>query len=394
MRIVEVKDKKTIDEFLMLPVRLYKNDEHYIQPLNKDIESVFDAKKNKKFRHGEAIRWLLVDDAGKTIGRVAAFIDRKTANKSDQPTGGMGFFECINDQKAAFTLFDKCKAWLEERGMEAMDGPINFGERDRWWGLLVDGFYEPNYCMPYNFGCYKDFFEAYGFQIYFKQYTYYRKVKIGGISEIIREKADRVAQNPKYHFEHSRKKNLHKYTNDFQSIYNEAWGSIPGVAKMSSLQARALMNQLKPIIDEKLLWFAYYEDKPIAFYLMLPEINKVIRHMNGKMDLYGKMLFLYYKWAKKIDKAFGLIFGVVPEHQGKGVEGAIVMAFSEVAWAPGFPYEDFEMNWIGDFNPLMMRVAEQVGGKINKTHHTYRKLFDETKEFKRAPVMGRQKSKK
>src|SRR5687768_11344843 len=137
MKITEVTTQKHIKEFLLLPARLYKNSRTWIRPLDKDVESVFDREKNKTFRHGECVRWILLNDAGETIGRVAAFVNQKTVNKgNEQPTGGMGFFECIQEQKAAFMLFDQCKNWLQARGMEAMDGPINFGNRDRWWGLL------------------------------------------------------------------------------------------------------------------------------------------------------------------------------------------------------------------------------------------------------------------
>src|SRR4026208_569239 len=110
-------------EFLILPVKLYKNESNWIRPLDKDIESVFDKEKNKDFRHGECTRWILMNEKGETIGRVAAFVNKKTVSKgNDQPTGGMGFFECINDEKAAFMLFDRCKQWLQSKGMEAMDG--------------------------------------------------------------------------------------------------------------------------------------------------------------------------------------------------------------------------------------------------------------------------------
>jgi hypothetical protein len=117
MKTVEVKTDHHIREFNRLPVRLYKNQPYWIRPLDADVEAVFDRKKNKLFSHGEIIRWLLLNDAGETIGRVAAFIDQKTVNKgNDQPTGGMGFFECIQDQRAAFTLFNQCKEWLQQKG--------------------------------------------------------------------------------------------------------------------------------------------------------------------------------------------------------------------------------------------------------------------------------------
>ena len=103
-----------------------------------------------------------------STGRIAAFIDKNLAYTYDQPTGGIGFFECINDKESAFLLFDTAREWLKERGMEAMDGPINFGETDKYWGLLVNGFTHPSFEVPYNPPYYQDLFESYGFQTYYK----------------------------------------------------------------------------------------------------------------------------------------------------------------------------------------------------------------------------------
>lgn len=329
----------------------------------------------------------MVDPKGETIGRVAAFVNEKSKNKgNDQPTGGMGFFECVNDREIAFLLFDTCKHWLQERGLEAMDGPINFGDRDKWWGLLVDGYdIEPNYLQHYNFPYYKDLFEAYGFQMYFRQYTYARKTR-DPLSPKLALKAEKLSQDPGYSFRHMRLRDVEKYTEDFRIIYNKAWGG-HGVPDMTIHQARSIIMQLKPIIDEKIVWFGYYQDDPIAFFIMLPEVNQIFKHVNGKLDLAGKLKFVWHKWRRTCNKMFGLVFGIIPEHQGKGVEGALIMAARQMVQDDYHRYENFEMNWIGDFNPKMLRVAEQVGGHIGKTHITYRKLFDETREFKRHPFI-------
>ena len=355
----------------------------------EDIENVFDKKVNKFFRHGECIRWILQDGQGKTIGRVAAFIDKKKMNKdNDQPTAGMGFFECIDDQDAAFMLFDKCKLWMEKREMEAMDGPVNFGDRDKWWGLLVDGFnIEPNYTANYNHKYYKTFFEEYGFRNYFEQYTYARKTR-DPLSPSLAAKADRLEKNPRYTFKHLEKKNIDSYTEDFRIVYNLAWASHGGVAKMSSLQAKTVIKQLKPIMDEKILWFGYYDKKPIAFFIMIPEVNQIFKYVNGKLDWIGKLKFVWHRWRKSCNKMFGMAFGIVPDHQSKGVEGALIMAARQMVQDDYHRYENFEMNWIGDFNPKMIKVAEQVGGYRAKTHITYRKLFNKNQEFKRAKIIG------
>src|SRR6185312_8969660 len=147
MRMHEVTTDSDRQAFLQVAVTIYKNDPNWIRPLDKDINEVFDPEKNKFFKRGECTRWLLKDDRNNAIGRVACFVNRQY--KESQPTGGIGFFECINSQEAANFIFDHCKGWLQERGMEAMDGPINFGERDRWWGLVIEGFYSPLYGMNY-----------------------------------------------------------------------------------------------------------------------------------------------------------------------------------------------------------------------------------------------------
>ncbi len=382
--LVEVSNKKTVREFLHLPIKLYRHDKNWVRPLDRDVEKVFDRRHNKSFLNGECIRWILTGEKGETVGRVAAFIDRKNAFNNEQPTGGMGFFECINDNNAAFKLFDSCKKWLEARGMEAMDGPVNFGDRDRWWGLLVDGFFEPNYCMPYNFLYYKDLFEGYGFRNYFNQYTYGRPISTDGVDENIWKRAERVFSNPAYSFTNISKRNLHKAASDFLEVYNKAWAKHKGVRQLTMTHAMALIKNLKPIMDERLIWFGYFRGEPVAFFINIPEINQIIKKLNGKMDLIGKLKFLYYKKRQGCKKAFGIVFGVVPEHQGKGVESAIIKAFTDYTLKPGFPYSDLELNWIGDFNPPMMRVAQKIGAKVVKTHVTYRYLFDRNREFKRA----------
>lgn len=391
MKTVEVRTKAQIRDFLELPGRLYGDNPYWIRPLDKDIEAVFDPEQNRFFQKdgADCIRWLLLDDQETVIGRVAAFIDPDTVHKNNkQPTGGMGFFECINDQTAAKVLFDTAQQWLEARGMEAMDGPINFGNRDRWWGLLVKGFdKEPNYCMPYNPPYYRELFENNGFQCYFKQLTYCRPVQ-----EDLRPRLKRVGeellQNPNYEFRTLERSKLEQYAEDFRTIYNKAWSSHTGVGEMSKKQARAIMKTMKPILDPEIMWFAYHHDQPVGFYIMIPELNQVFKHFNGKFRLIEKLRLLWMRRTGKIHKMFGVIFGVIPEEQGRGVHLGLVEGFRAFAQAdPNYQYKEFEMNWIGDFNPKMIKTAELIGGELCKLHHTYRKLFDPNATFERMPII-------
>jgi hypothetical protein len=388
MNVQEVTSPRQAKEFLQLPSKLYKNEPRWIHPLDVDVESVFDKEKNKTFRHGECTRWILINDKNETIGRVAAFVNQKTVKKgNDQPTGGMGFFECINDQAAAFMLFDTCKMWLKSKGMEAMDGPINFGTRDRWWGLLIDGFdREPNYQCNYNFPYYQTFFEAYGFQVYFYQLTFCRTVKEPVIPRLL-EKAAITAKDPDYNFRYIDKAELPKLAEYIHHVYNKAWASRNENPELSLQQAKLLVKQMKPILDPRLLYFGFYKNEPVSFFLSLPEMNQVFKYVDGKLDWIGKIKLVWHMWRKTNRKAFGILFGVVPEHQGKGLDGAMVMKAREILQDQYNRYDEYEMNWIGDFNPTMINVVKQVGGAECKRHATYRKLFDESKPFKRAPIL-------
>lgn len=387
MTIREVVNADDQREFLYLPLQLYKDSKQWIRPLDKDIESVFDPEKNKSFRTGECARWILKNENNETIGRVAAFYDTKIANKgNDQPTGGLGFFECINDQRAAFMLFDQCKQWLRSKGMEAMDGPVNFGSRDRWWGLLVEGYdRQPNYQCNYTPPYYKYFFEAYGFQVYFYQLTFGRKVN-GPLDEKLYAKADLIAKDTAYQFRYLPKKDWDTLADKIREVYNKAWANRGEIPELTDQQAKLIVKQMRPIMDETLIWFGYYNNEPIAFFLSLPEVNQIFKHVNGKLDLLGKLKFVWHQLRRTNRKAFGVLFGVVPAHQGKGVDGAIIEAFRQVHQVKIKRYDDYEMNWIGDFNTKMIRVCEQINAVVVKRHATYRKIFDETKPFKRFPI--------
>jgi len=383
MQMHEVTTAADKQRFLEVAIAIYKDDPQWIRPLDKDIEEVFDPQKNKFFKRGECTRWLLLDAQGQAIGRIAAFVNRQY--KQEQPTGGIGFFECINDPQAARYMFDFCRQWLLERGMEAMDGPINFGERERWWGLLVEGFTPPLYGMNYHKPYYQALFEDYGFQLYFNQLCFGMKVDTQlGDKFNVRHAA--LAKDPDYKAVHIRKNELEKFAKDFTYIYNKAWAGHGGGKEMEERTAIKMFKTMKAAMDEQISWFAYYKDEPIAVWINLPDLNQFFKKMNGKFGLLQKLQFLWLKRFGKCDRFVGLVFGIIPEFQGKGVDAFIIVEAAKVIQSQD-RYTDYEMQWIGDFNPKMVNIAESLGTTVTRRLVTYRYLFDRNKEFKRHKML-------
>lgn len=383
MELIVVQTEKQAKDFLEMPLSIYKGDTNYIRPLDKDITEVFHPSTNKFFRHGECERWLVKGEDGRYLARLAVFVNKKY--QQEQPTGGIGFFECVNDEKVSAFLFNEAKKWLEQRGMEAMDGPINFGERDRWWGLLVNGFDEPLYCMNYHPPYYQKLWEAYGFQPYFHQLCFGMDVQTP-LSDKMLKWYHHYKNHPDFSVRHIEKNNLEKFAEDFCVIYNKAWAKHGGGKTMELKQAKLLFGKMKPVIDEKITWFVYHKEDPIAMWINIPDLNQYFKHFNGKFGLMQKLHFLYLKFTGGCKRFVGVVYGVVPEFQGKGADAYMIGECAQHV-QPTKRYEKYEMQWIGDFNPKMVNLAHNLEAHEVRRLTTYRYLFDREKEFKRHPIL-------
>lgn len=377
MHVIEVRNKKTAKEFIGLPKELYKNDPLWICPLDPDIDAVFNPQKNSFFTHGTCIRWILQNEKGQTIGRVAAFINHEKAQKNEQPTGGMGFFECINDRHAAFLLFDTARQWLQQQGMEAMDGPINFGENDKYWGLLVEGFKPPSLGMNYNPPYYIDFFESYGFVKVYDQLTNTLDATTP-LPERFTKISDWVMKKPGYTFEHFSRASKEKYFRDFEEIYNNAWSDFESFTPISKDTIRESFRQMEAIMDEKIIWFAYNNGEPIAFVLCLPDVNPILKPLKGSLSLVNKLRFLWYRKTTTISRLRIIIMGCKKKYQNHGIESALIRCLQNEV-IPRQTVRDVELAWVGDFNQKMMAIHYAAGARKDKVHRTYRYYFSEEK---------------
>ncbi len=386
MELVEVKDPRTVKEWMDLPWTIYKNDGNWIPHLRQDVEKVFDPEKNKLLKDGAATRWIVRDAERGTIGRIAAFVNPKTAYTEKQPTGGMGFFECINDQQAADILLDAARDRLKEHGMEAMDGPINLGDRNMFWGLLIKNFTDPPiYGTNYNPPYYRDLLENYGFQLYFNQLFFKRSAEVLA-QPIFHRKYNQLASDPNIRMHDCRGRSVEQIAKDVQEVYNAAWVDHENHKPLEYPTALKMVKAMKPVMDPRIIIFIRHEDRPIAMYINLPELNEIFRYVNGDLNWLGKLKFLYHKWKGTVNTMTGIVFGVAKDFQGKGIEGALIV-FAEDNIVKKKLYRDTVLTWIGDFNPRMIKVCENLGADNYRTLATYRYLFDRTKPFERHPII-------
>lgn len=374
MELIEVKDKQTVRDFLEVPKILYKDDPNWACPLDMEIENTFNPLKNSCFKHGDARRWIIKNEYGSPVGRIAAFYDNKKIHHNPQPTGGIGFFECINDQSVAHKLFETAKNWLATQGMEAMDGPINFGENFVNWGLLVDGFIPQGYGMPYNYPYYRELFETYGFSTYFEQYSFHDLFSRPYPAQM-RSFGERFWKKPEYSFRHFEMKHAVKYLQQLVLMYNKIWADfLENYTPLQFEDLYQIFQDARAILNEKFIWFAYHKGEPIGFLIVFPDMNQVFKMLkNGRLTFWNIIKLLYYK-KRVITRGRLLISGVIPEFQRTGVVGGIYLKLTDAMRENGMT--ELELSWVGDYNITVNRMYSQFGATKEKTHITYRYVFN------------------
>ena len=386
MEIIEVVDKRTEEQFLEVSPIINRINPNYIRPLDNDIKSVFDKQKNKFYRNnGIAKRWILKND-NNLIGRIAAyFYPGYKNNGTDYPVGCIGFFDCIDDQNAANLLLNTAKYWLIENGAEAMDGPVNFGDRDKWWGLLIEGFdKEPIYGMAFNPPYYQQLFENYGFKNYYTQY-YYELDPYKELDPKFLTRYENIKAKKEYTASYIDVKNLEKHAQDFATVYNLAYAQHKEGKEITKEHVMKLFKSLKPVIDEKIIWFTYHKEQPIAMWINIPDINQYFKHFDGKLGLLQKIKLMWMKWKKTCTRFIGIAYAVVPRYQRLGIDSFMLYEASKVLQKEN-QYTEYEMGWTGDWNPKMLSVYESLNSTMSRKLITYRYIFDNKHPFERHPI--------
>lgn len=378
MNIIEVNSKSTWKQFHKVVRLVYKDDRSWIPHIETDIEAVFDPSKNVRYNNGESKVWVAVNGKGTPVGRIAAFIDHETNKSASIKIGGIGFFDCIRDAELAKALFDTAQTYLEQFDIQAIDGPICFGERDKFYGLQTYGFDHKLFQENYNPTYYEAFFRDFGFAP-FQQMLTFRFISREIPVEKFRKIGERVmARNP-IELSYADPSNYMKTAEDICTIYNEAFADYEHYKPVGPEVIYKMIIDAKLIIDPKLVSIGYVNGEPAAVVAALPNIAPFTKPLNGKMSPLRLPLFLWKRWRTKRPDVKGILSGVRPKYQNKGVYACVLTNIMTPYHID--KYNSGYMPSIAGNNDVMINTFTKFGAIVVREHIVHRKLLDSTLEL-------------
>jgi len=370
MEIKKVITKSDLKRFIRFPYQLYINDPVWVPPLIDDQYGQFDGKRNPTLDHCEYALFLLEDDR-KTIGRIAAFLDKMAIDLWKEPIGFFGYYECINNNKASNLLFEAAASWLKGRGMKVMRGPWSFVSQE--WGLVVEGFKpSPTVMAPYNPDYYIQHINEYGFVKIKDLLVYYISVQEGyKIPDRILNLTDDVAKRYDIRVRHL---NIEKYSEEVKRIIelsNKSLSDNWGYTQVTQEEAQAIARDLKPIIQTKGVMFAEDVDgKPIGFAITIPNINQLIKGLGGHLFPLGWLKIILGLKKLRSYRLFAL--GVLPEYHGKGIDSLLYRALHDSLYTPDTGQE---INYVLEDNVPMNNALIKLNAKPLRRYRIYDRII-------------------
>jgi GNAT superfamily N-acetyltransferase len=356
------------NQFLRFPYQHYSGHPWWVPPLLMEQKKLLNLKKNPFYKNAE-VAFFLAEHNGTPAGRIAAIIDHRYNEHHNAKTGFFGFFECIDNQATASLLFRVAEDWLRKRGMTDVLGPANPSMMDEI-GILIDGFEKhPAILMPYNYDYYGRLLEGAGYDKAMDMYAY-----LVTQDSVDRERALRAVEIVKKRLPgiSVRPINLKKIRDEvkiIRTIFNAAWKNNWGYIPLSEEEFDNLAKDLKTIADPDFAHIAELDGEPVAFSVALPDYNQILKDLNGKLLPFGFIKLLLRK--KKINKIRTALMGVLPSHQGKGID--VLLHREAIQNGLVRNYYSSEVGWILESNVQMVRVAEKIGGQLDKTYRMFSK---------------------
>jgi len=366
--VIFVSEKRELKQFIEFPYKHYKDDKHWIAPLILQQKELLDFEKNPFFKDAE-VALFLAEFNGRLAGRIAAIHNKGYNRFTNSNSGFFGFFECIDNQSVANLLFKVAGDWLTEKGITEIYGPMSPNMMAEM-GILVEGFeYYPAFLMPYNKPYYESLIKNAGYDKHIDLLAYRITSESVQLDRAMRaeEIVRRRLPNLKI-----REVNLRKFKSEIviiHDIFNKAWARNWGFAPLTVDEFEYLVKDMKFMIDTDFAHVAEIDGMPVAFSISLPDINVILKKMDGRLLPTGIFKLLYYKG--KIRQVRSALMGVIPEWQGYGIDAVIHQQGIINGLKRGF--KNSEMSWLLETNTSMINVAERMGAVLEKRYRIYKK---------------------
>lgn len=375
-RTVEIgQDKKRLMQFIRMPYAIYERDPAYVAQLEIERKMVYDRAKNPFFKHAEMELFLCLRGE-EVVGRISAQIDHEHLRIHKDGAGFFGSFECIDDAGAAQALFAAACAWLAQRGMKLARGPYTTNINDEA-GLLVDGFDTmPMFMMAHHRPYYQALVEGAGLTKVKQLYAWKYGTDIQ-IPELAQRMAARARRNPKLRVRPIDMKKFDVELRTGLEIFNDAWKDNWGFVPLTEAEMRKAAQDIKLIMDPRIILVAEYEGTPVGMALSIPNINRVIQPMHGKLLPFGWARLLWGTKVQRPDECRLTLLGLRPEFRGLRAGGGLsVLLYVEVyerGAAAG--YKHAELSWTLEDNVGINNGIEMMGGRIYKRYNMYERAL-------------------
>jgi len=361
-----VTNKTDLYKFIRLPWKIYKDNQHWVPPLIRDVKFKLNREKHPFFEFAR-VELFIAENGNEIVGRIAAIVNERHNEFHNEKLGFFGMFESVDDVETARLLYTAAEDWCRKEGMERILGPVNLSMNDEC-GFLLEGFdLDPAIMMPYTLEYYLKLSEECGYVKAKDLYAYF-KGEVGVVDRIAKL-VERVKRKEDVVVRPLDMKNLKRDVEIIKDIYNAAWEVNWGFVPMTPAEMDLMAKELKPIAEPELVLFAEVKGEPVGVAITLPDLNLVLKKLNGKLGPIQLLKFLYYK--RKIKALRSVIFGLKKEYRRTGIN--VVLYYETEVRGAKIGYESCEMSWNLEDNDMINRFDEAVGGKLYKKYRLFEK---------------------
>lgn len=354
-------------QFLHLPWQLHRHDPNWIPPLRQNQKELVGYSRHP-FYYDAEIQTFLATQNGRTVGRVAAIINHTHNRYHHETRGFFGFFESIDDQRVSTGLLDAARAWLGQRGITAVRGPMN-PSMNYECGLLIEGFDSPpTFMMTYNPPYYARLIEAAGFEKAQDMYAFWGHVDM---LDKLDKKLDFIIEEATKRFSITmRKLDRSRFNQEvklFLDIYNQSLVGTWGFTPLSDAEMKHMSAAMRHLVVPEITVIGEIDGRPIGAMFALLDYNQRIKAIDGRLFPFG---FIRLLWNRKAIKRIRMIStNVIPEYQKWGLGLVIVSRLVPEVFAWGI--QEAEFSWVLESNQLSYGTLKRGGAKIVKKYRIY-----------------------